>query len=171
MKPAPCFFALDPAGICEAACEGLWGRYDVSQRARAFRQSRRVLDLREVAPKASRRALVIGHRRCELLIEHAANRRLEACRDVQRRKDRRIGAWFRRRFKQRCERLGFRLEPGQPSLDLALRFERRMLLGEAAGHLMLAGDNRDPAVLDPPFRRGESGRRGNYRFGRYHGVG
>ena len=162
------FFALDPAGVREAACQGLRGSYDVGQRARALRQARRVLDLWETAPKTCRRCwFVIGHRRCELVLEHGADRRLEACHDVQRRKDRRIGAWIRRRREQHCERLGFRLEPGQPSLDPALRFERRMLLGKAAGHLMLGGDNRGPAFLDPPLRLGERGRCGSYCFGRY----
>jgi len=48
-----------------------------------------------------------------------------------------------------------------------LRLERRLLLGKAAGQLMLAGGNPGAAFLDALFRLAGCGRYGSCRFQPY----
>ena len=166
LQAAASLFALDPAGLREAASEGGWSGHCLRQRARAVRQSRGPFDRREAHPKAGRcRGFAIELHGCrEFVMECCADRRLEAGGDLQLRKDRMVVGGARCWRKQRGERFCFSLEPDQPGFDLAQCFEHLLLLAEAPGHLFLAGRDRRAAVLDPVFRLGETACCGADRF-------
>src|SRR4029077_12460508 len=101
------------------------------------------------------RSLPISDRGRELILKDGADRRLEACSDLQRRNDGLVRAGIWCGCEQHPERLGFGFEPGQPGLDLARSLDRGLLYYLPASRFLLVRGDRSATRLDPLFGRDE----------------
>ena len=158
----PGLLVLDPADLCEAACESRRGVHSFGQWAGTIGQGggRAMLVPAEVHPEADAGHLAVSERRQKFVPKRGAERCLEAWGDPQPGQDRLAAARIRRRREKPPQPLRLSREPRQPRIDLACRIERRLLTGKSVYHRCLSRFDDGAALLDPVLGFGH-GRRGS----------